>query len=137
MVEAQGGDPRVTEDPASVLPRAPVVVDVQATTSGWVRTIDAEMLGRTATALGAGRTRKGESIDPAVGIEFLVSVGDRVQETDPIARMHGRSREQIETLLARVQRSVTWSDGPVEPLPLVFGRFGDGPVAEPNGKDGS
>jgi pyrimidine-nucleoside phosphorylase len=136
MVESQGGDPRVTDDPASVLPGAPVVMDVPAGTAGWVRSVDAEDLGKAATALGAGRMKKGESIDPAAGIEFLVSVGDRMQATDPIARLHGRSREQVERLAGRVQRSVTWSDAPVEPLPLVLGRFGDASVGELPGWEG-
>ena len=80
--------------------------------------------------------KKGESIDPAAGIEFLVSVGDRVEATDLIARLHGRSREQVERLPGRVQRSVTWSDAPVEPLPLVLGRFGDASVGELPGSEG-
>jgi len=112
------------------------VMDVPAGTAGWVRTVDAEDLGNAATALGAGRMKKGESIDPAAGIEFLVSVGDRVQATDPIARLHGRSREQVERLPGRVQRSVTWSDAPIEPLPLVLGRFGDASVGELPGSGG-
>src|SRR5439155_17802404 len=68
MVEAQGGDPRVVDDPWAVLPRASVKREVSSP-DGYLKEVDAEALGRAAAALGAGRMNKADAIDPAVGIE--------------------------------------------------------------------
>ena len=75
MVEAQGGDPRVVDDPEGVLPRAPVVLPIQAGTDGTLAAVDAEAIGSASVALGAGRIRKGDPIDPAVGL--VVRMQDR------------------------------------------------------------
>ena len=98
MVEAQGGDPRVVEDPWSVLPRAPVVpTDRAPARRGWLAEVDAEAIGRAATALGAGRAKKGDPIDPAVGIEFLPKIGDRLEAGGELGRR------------ARPRRRTTWT----------------------------
>jgi pyrimidine-nucleoside phosphorylase len=133
MVAAQGGDPRVVDDPASVLPRAPVTVDVAAP-AGHVEAVDAEALGRAAAALGAGRAKKGDPIDPAVGIEFFPKIGDRLEEGAPMALVHARDAGAAARAGERVRGAVTVSDEPVQPPPLVFGwhlsadaeRTGDG-----------
>ena len=66
MVRAQGGDPRVVDDPGSVLPAAPVRRPVVSKEGGYLRAVDAEALGRASTELGAGRKRKGDPVDPSV-----------------------------------------------------------------------
>ncbi len=68
MVEAQGGDPRVVDDPQGVLPRAPIVLPIPAGTDGTLAAVDAEAIGWASVALGAGRIRKGDPIDRAVGL---------------------------------------------------------------------
>ena len=92
MVEAQGGDPRVADDPAAVLPRAPVVVPLVADRTGILATIEAEAIGLASGALGAGRLRKGDPVDPAVGIVVRPKIGDRVEAGEPIGEVHARSR---------------------------------------------
>src|SRR6266511_456708 len=78
MVEAQGGDPRGVDDPWAVLPRASVKREVPSP-DGYLKEVDAESLGRAAAALGAGRMKKGDAIDPAVGIEVFPKVGDKLE----------------------------------------------------------
>ena len=77
FVEAQGGDPRIVDDP-SLLPGAPVCHEVRAGRDGWLQAVDAEAIGRAAAGVGAGRQRKEDAIDLGVGIDFLVRVGDEV-----------------------------------------------------------
>jgi pyrimidine-nucleoside phosphorylase len=120
MVEAQGGDPRVVDDPGSVLPRAPVHIDVSSP-AGHVAAVDGEALGRAAAALGAGRTKKGDAIDPAVGIEFFPKVGDRLDEGGRIAVVHARDDQTALEASRRVREALTLSEEPVEAAPLVFG----------------
>ena len=79
MVEAQGGDPRVVDDPAGVLPAAPVREPLLADRSGVLAAVEAEEIGLASVDLGAGRRRKGDPIDPAVGIVVHPKIGDRLE----------------------------------------------------------
>jgi len=120
MVEAQGGDPRVAEDPGSVLPRAPVVFPLRADRAGTVTAMDAEDVGLAAGALGAGRVRKGDPIDPAVGIVIRPKIGDRVEAGDEIGEVHARTEEAAEEAGRRTLAALTLGEGPAAPPPLVI-----------------
>lgn len=87
IIQFQGGDPHVCDDPTR-LPRAPVIRDVRARLTGDVYPVDALALAMTSLRLGAGRVRKEDAIDPAVGVEILVRRGDHVTSDQPIARIH-------------------------------------------------
>jgi thymidine phosphorylase len=121
MVEAQGGDPRVADDPWDVLPQAPVVVEVASEETGWLAATDAEALGRASVLLGAGRLVKDAPVDPAVGIEFLPLVGDRLETGQPVARIHARNDEAATAASAMILRAMEVSEEPAEPGPVVFG----------------
>jgi thymidine phosphorylase len=118
FVAAQGGDPRVADD-LSLLPQAPVTTEVPAPQDGWLAAVDAEAVGRVAAALGAGRQRKEDDVDPAVAVELSAKLGDRVDAGRPIghilARDEGAARSATEGLLAALR----WSDQPTAPPPLV------------------
>jgi pyrimidine-nucleoside phosphorylase len=121
MIEAQGGDPRVVDDPTGVLPRAPVVTPIATRRSGFLASVDAEAMGRSAVALGAGRTRKGDRIDPAVGIVFRAKIGDRVEPEEPVGEVHARSEDLAAAAVRSVNESLGLVDRPVEAPPLVYG----------------
>ncbi|MEP7028796.1 MAG: thymidine phosphorylase [Candidatus Eisenbacteria bacterium] len=87
IVEAQGGDPAVIDDPAR-LPRAPRVVAVLAPGAGFVHAIDSYALGELVVGMGGGRARKEDTIDPAVGIVLAKKTGDRVEAGEELARLH-------------------------------------------------
>jgi len=84
FVQAQGGDPRVVSDPKR-LPRAAVESPALSQRSGFVTAIDARALGELLVAMGGGRSRKEDTIDPAVGIRLLRKIGDRVEAGEPVA----------------------------------------------------
>jgi pyrimidine-nucleoside phosphorylase len=90
MVAAQGGDPRVVADP-SLMPRAPVRVEVKAGAEGFVEAIDALAIGLAAKALGAGRDTKASRIDGRVGIVLTRKRGDPVGAGEPLAILHAAS----------------------------------------------
>ena len=96
-IEAQGGDPRVFDD-TSLLPSAPHVETVVADRSGYVASMDCRALGEAARSLGAGRLTKDDVIDPAVGIEVLVEIGDKVEMGQPVFAVH-RSTQQAADLV--------------------------------------
>ncbi len=87
IIAAQGGDARVVEAPER-LPTAPCVTEVAAPRAGVIVAVDALALGMVAMRLGAGRSKADDVIDPAVGIELLRCVGDRVRKGEPLARVH-------------------------------------------------
>lgn len=88
-VRAQGGDP--SED---VLPRAAVVRTVAAPDTGYVRSLRALPVGIAALELGAGRARKDDAIDHAVGVVCLRKRGDEVERGEPIAEIHARTDDE-------------------------------------------
>jgi thymidine phosphorylase len=124
MVEAQGGDRHVVDDPWSVLPRAPVVRPLEAERDGLMAAVDTEELGRASADLGAGRRRKGDPIDPAVGIVFRPKVGDRLERGASIGEIHARDEDAAAACASRVLGALRVSDEAVEPPPLVFGWYG-------------
>jgi pyrimidine-nucleoside phosphorylase len=125
MVEAQGGDPRVVDDPVAVLPRASVMTPIVADRGGFLAGVDAEELGRASGDLGAGRRRKGDPIDPAVGIVFHPKVGDRIDDGEELGEVHARTERDAEACVRRILAAMTLAEGPVEPPPLVHGWYGD------------
>jgi len=124
MVEAQGGDRRVVDDPCRVLPRAPVTEPLLADASGILAAVDAEAIGRASADLGAGRRRKGDPVDPAVGIVFRPKIADRIEAGAPVGEIHARDDDAARDAGRRVLAAVTLSGETVEPPPLVFGWFG-------------
>jgi pyrimidine-nucleoside phosphorylase len=121
MVEAQGGDPRVVDDPHGVLPEAPVVTPLPAERSGYLAAVDAEAIGRAAVGLGAGRARKGDPIDPSVGIAFHPKIGDRLEAGEPMGEVWARSEEDAAAATAAMNAALKVSEATVEPPPLVYG----------------
>jgi pyrimidine-nucleoside phosphorylase len=119
MVQAQGGDPRVADDPWSVLPKAPLREPLLAERDGVLAAVRAEEIGLAAVALGAGRVRKGDSVDPAVGIVVRPKIGDRLTSGDPIGEIHARDRDAAAEAGRRVLAAMDVADGPVDPPPLV------------------
>jgi len=110
IVERQGGDPAVMEDPG-VLPSAPVRRTVTAGEAGTVEEIDARRVGLAAVELGAGRRAMGETVDPAVGFEIRVRPGDRVDVGDELAVVHARHEDDAGRAVGRFRRAVATADG--------------------------
>ncbi len=123
VIEAQGGDPRVTED-LSLLPQPPETFELSAPRSGHVHCCDARTIGVTAMRLGAGRTRKEDEIDPAVGIEIHAKVGDVVEEGQPLATVAARTSRQWEEHRPDLLGAWTIADQPAEQRTLIHERIG-------------
>ncbi len=110
FVEAQGGDPRIVDDP-EVLPTAAVREPVPAERAGFVTAIDALEIGFASTALGAGRTTIEDPIDPAVGVEIVAPVGTEVATGDALAYVHGTEEARAGAARARVGEAFRIGDG--------------------------
>ncbi len=119
MVRAQGGDAAVVFNPA-LLVDAPVHIDVAATSSGYVTEIDALEVGLTAVAMGAGRTRADQPVDPLVGIDVLKKPGHEVREGECVARIHVRSGTDASAFAQRISRAYKVGDHAPSQMPLVL-----------------
>jgi pyrimidine-nucleoside phosphorylase len=120
MVAAQGGDARVVDDP-SLLALAPSTT-IRADRPGFVTEIDALALGLAGVAMGAGRTRTDQRIDPAVGISIDAVRGARLAPGDALARVYTESAAP--ELLQRIRAAFTVADTREAPAarPLVLAR---------------
>jgi pyrimidine-nucleoside phosphorylase len=126
MIEAQGGEPRVVDDPEAILPTAPVVVPVNVDRDGTLAAVDAEAIGSASGALGAGRVRKGAAINPSVGIVLRCKIGDRVAASEPVGQIHARSTADADAALHRVVAALMITDAEVSVPPLVHAWLDDG-----------
>jgi pyrimidine-nucleoside phosphorylase len=120
LAVAQGGDPAPIDDPER-LPRAGLIETVAAPQTGSLARVDARTIGEAAVALGAGRARKGDPIDLAVGFEIHHKVGDHVEMGSPLFTIHANDPDKLAEARAAVLGAHSWSDEPIEPLPLFFG----------------
>jgi pyrimidine-nucleoside phosphorylase len=113
-IRAQGGDPDVAR-----LPRAPVVREVRAPAAGFVREVRARQVAAVAMALGAGRERKGDPVDHAVGVVCRAKRGDRVERGAPVAEIHARDEAAAEAAEAALLSAYEIGEEP-QPRPLVL-----------------
>ena len=119
IIEGQGGDPRVVDDCAR-LPHVPGRHRVAAARGGFVTRLDAELVGRASVALGAGRDRVEDPVDPAVGIMVRAPQGVAVQAGDPILELHYRDRARLEAALPLASAAITVGDAPPPPRRLIL-----------------
>jgi pyrimidine-nucleoside phosphorylase len=120
MVAAQGGNVDQIDDPAQ-LPRAPVRQMLEAPRASYVAGIDALRIGVASVGLGAGRARKGDGIDPAVGIILRAKIGERVERGQPLVEVHARSAADAAAIRTDLLGAYTWSEEPIAPPPLLLG----------------
>jgi pyrimidine-nucleoside phosphorylase len=119
VIEAQGGDPRVVDEPER-LPQPGHRSHLPAPRAGVVSQCDALAIGLAALRLGAGRERKEDSIDPSVGISILAKVGDIVAEGEPLASIGWNDAGRLESATALLESA--WEIGEEAPpaTPVVL-----------------
>lgn len=115
FVQAQGGEPGKLED----LPTSGEVTEVRSPRDGYVSRFVALGIGQAALALGAGREKKDDEVDPGAGVEMLVKTGDQVERGRPVARLSGgRNVERAEGLILE---ALELSEEPPEPTAAILG----------------
>ncbi len=119
LVEAQGGDVSYVDQPDK-LPRARLVQVVGAPRGGWLSQIDARAVGEASVALGAGRAKKSDPVDHAVGFVIHRKVGDRVEAGEPLFTVHADDEAKAAAAREAVLAAHQFSDNPVPPLPLFY-----------------
>lgn len=128
LIRAQGGDDGVLAAPRERLPAAPVVRD-WAPDAGIVDRIACRRLGEIAGGLGAGRRRAGEVVDPAVGLEVHVRIGDVVDAAGrsagrPAVRIHARDDAAAEAAAIALEEAIGTGSTMATGAPLIHCRLG-------------
>src|SRR5579871_2006084 len=118
MVELQGGDPRVVDDPKR-LPQAQHKTQVKSTRSGYISAMQCEQIGTACVILGGGRERKEDSVDPAVGIVLHKKIGDRVAAGEPLATVHYNDQGRAERARQMISESCQIADTAPSKRPLI------------------
>ena len=122
IIEAQGGNPKVLEDP-SVLPQALAVEVFAAPRTGVVQRVEPRAIGRAIIALGGGRRTVEDTIDPTVGFVITAKPGDKVLEGEPIASVFAKDADGIRTGFDALGQAIVIGDKLTKkPLPLVSHR---------------
>ena len=124
MVRALGGPGDLLERPAAHLARAPYVVDVVPERAGYVGRVDVKALGNAVVALGGGRRRPGDRIDPAVGLTDVARPGEATGPDRPLGRVHARTPADAQAAAEAVRRATAVVDAPVPLPPVVRERVG-------------
>jgi pyrimidine-nucleoside phosphorylase len=119
MVSAQGGDTGMLEN-LDRLPKALIIKTHNAQKSGFVARVHAREVGLSAMELGAGRAKKSDPVDHAVGVVVHTKVGDTIAQGEPLFTVHAQSEEMASAAAERLCAAHDISDEPVEPLPLFY-----------------
>ena len=119
LIQAQGGEVSAIDEPDR-LPTASLIETVPAPRSGYLAEINAREIGLTSVDLGAGRDKKDDPIDHAVGLVVHHKVGERVKIGGPLFTVHANDADKLETAIARVLAAHKFSAKPVKPLPLFY-----------------
>jgi len=121
IIEAQGGNPAVVDDPA-ILPQSQEVELFAAPRRGFVARVEPRIVGRGITALGGGRTTMDDKLDLTVGFVITTRPGDWVEQGEPLATIFARDRAGVESGRATLRSAIVIADEADPPLPLVSHR---------------
>lgn len=119
LVQAQGGDVSFVDD-TTKFPRANFIEVVKAPRSGYLSQVHARSVGEAAVILGAGRARKSDAVDHAVGFVIHHKVGERVEKDEPLFTIHANDEAKMIEARGLALAAHVFSDDPVESLPLFY-----------------
>lgn len=119
MVSSQGGDPRVADEPEKILPRAEHTIALEAQEAGYIHSMEAREIGLAGVALGCGRLRMEDRIDPAVGFEFNCRIGDRVEPGGLLVKVYANDVQKGNQARERLIQAIKISNAAPE-VPALF-----------------
>src|SRR6266404_2115155 len=119
-IEAQGGDPRVCDDPSAILPLTEKVFKVESPRSGFVVKVETEEIGHAIAEAGGGRVRMEDQIDPAVGFVGEVKIGDKLRAGDQIGLVYCDGPDRGQRAAERIQAAYQICEAPPAELPALI-----------------
>ncbi len=119
VIEAQGGNSQVL-DKFELLPNAQGAREISSPRAGYISAINAEDIGRASAMIGAGRDRKEDSVDPAVGVILEVKVGQKVEAGSVLCRLYYTKEDRVEEAADLVEDAFRISSSAPEETPLIL-----------------
>jgi pyrimidine-nucleoside phosphorylase len=119
LIQAQGGDVSFVDDPDK-FPKAKFVDVVKAPRAGFISQVHARIVGEASVALGAGRAKKGDPVDHAVGFIIHHKVGDQIEKGQPLFTIHANDTEKLAEARASTLKAHVFSDFFISVLPLFY-----------------
>ena len=119
VVQAQGGDPK-SLDKFELLPNATGMREIASPRAGYVTAIDAEDIGLASGLMGAGRDKKEDKIDPAVGMILEAKIGDKVEAGSVLCRLYYTKEEQVDEAAEMVEDAFRISSQKPDPRELIL-----------------
>jgi len=121
IIEAQGGNPAVVDDPA-LLPQAEEVEVYYARSAGTVRRVEPRAIGRAVVEMGGGRRKVEDAVDPTVGFVITARPGQQVHTSEPLASIFAKDAAGIEIGRTALDAAIEIGEGGATPLPLIEAR---------------
>ena len=119
-VEAQGGDPRVCDEPDKILPLATESFKVESTRSGFVTQVNTTEIGHAIAAIGGGRVRIDDAIDPSVGFITEARIGDQISSNKLLGTVYCRDQSKAREAVKRIQAAYKIGDQPPTEIPQLM-----------------
>jgi pyrimidine-nucleoside phosphorylase len=119
-VEEQGGEPRVCDDPAKFLPLVTESFKVESPRSGFITKVNTSEIGHAIAAIGGGRVRIDDTIDPTVGFMAQVKIGDRVNSDSALGTIYCRDESKAQEAAARIKAAYEVGDQAPLELPQLM-----------------
>ncbi len=119
-VEAQGGDPRVCDEPENILPLVRESFKVESPRSGFITKVNTAEIGHAIAAIGGGRVRIDDTIDPSVGFMAEARIGDQTGSDTLLGTVYGRDESEAREAVKRIQAAYEIGDQPPTELPHLI-----------------
>ncbi|MDR0253845.1 MAG: thymidine phosphorylase [Brucellaceae bacterium] len=120
MVAGLGGPADFVERAAHYLPVAPLQMQVCAERDGYISVIDTRAVGMSVVALGGGRMRPQDQIDPSVGVTDLLPLGSAVKAGDVLALVHAQTQDKADQAVQMVQQAMMLSEHKPTLNPVIY-----------------
>lgn len=120
MITALGGPINFVEKPYEYLPVAENILDFPSPSSGYLKSVNGRILGQAVIELGGGRKQAEDKLDLAVGLDQFIRIGEKVQQGDPILRIHSSNDRDMERAKNLLSEAFQFSENPVESNPLIL-----------------
>jgi pyrimidine-nucleoside phosphorylase len=121
IIEAQGGNPAVVDDPA-LLPQAEEVEVYYARSAGTILRVEPRAIGRAVVEMGGGRRKVDDVVDPTVGFVITARPGQKVHTSEPLASIFAKDAAGIELGRRALDAAIEIGEGKASPLPLIQAR---------------
>ena len=119
LVKSQGGDVSYVNNPDK-FPKAKYIQVVESPRDGYLSQVHARIIGEAAVVLGAGRIKKDDTVDHAVGFVILHKVGDKIKKGQPLYIIHANDQASLSESYESLLAAHGWSETPTQALPLFY-----------------